>query len=156
MPECIMVTVHALLRKDPVILDLGTSVREAAQLMKACSVESVLVACRGHIIGIVTETDIVRNFIGADEVSYFSSVKDIMNRPALGIDAQRPLIEAADLMLRHRTYYLGVTNAGSLIGVISACDFLRPMALGHWQIVGLVPTARPSPPRLRDPQGRDL
>ncbi len=127
-----MVTVNALLKKDPIIVDLSISVIEAAQLMKACNVESVLVACRGRIIGIVTETDIVRNFVGADEVSYFLSVKDIMSRQALGIDVQRPLSEAADLMLRHRTFYLGVTKGGSLIGVISACDFLRPMTLNRW------------------------
>lgn len=127
-----MVTVNALLKEDPVVIDLNISVIEAAQLMKACNVESVLVACRGHIIGIVTETDIVRNFVGADNVSYFLSVKDIMSCRSIGIDAQRPLSEAADLMLRHRTFYLGVTKAGSLIGVISACDFLRPMTLNRW------------------------
>lgn len=127
-----MVTVNALLKKDPIIVDLSISVIEAAQLMKACNVESVLVACRGCIIGIVTETDIVRNFVGADEVSYFLSVKDIMSRQTLGIDVQRPLSEAADLMLRHRTFYLGVTKGGSLIGVISACDFLTPMTLNRW------------------------
>jgi CBS domain-containing protein len=127
-----MVTVNTLMKKDPVIVDLSTSVIEAAQLMRACNVESILVACRGHILGIVTETDIVRNFIGANKVSYFLSVRDIMSRPALGIDEQRPLAEAADLMHKHRTLHLGVTKAGSLIGVISACDFLRPMTFSHW------------------------
>lgn len=126
-----MVTVNTLMRKDPVIIDIGTSVIEAAQLMKVCNVESVLVAHRAHVIGIVTETDIVRNFVGADKVSYFLSVEHIMSRPALRIDEQRSLTEAADLMLKHRTLYLGVTKAGAFIGVISACDFLRPMTFGH-------------------------
>lgn len=127
-----MTTVNTLLKKDPVIVDLNISVIETAQLMKACNVESVLVACRGGIIGIVTETDIVRNFVSADAASYFTSVKDIMSRQSVKIDAECRLSEAADLMLRHRTFYLGVTQAGSLVGVISACDFLGPMSLNRW------------------------
>ena len=123
-----MVSVNALMKKDPVIVDIGTSVIEAAQLMKACNVESVLVALRGHVIGLVTETDIVRNFVASDKASYFLSVKDVMSHPALGIDKRGSLAEAADLMLQHRTFQLAVTNSGSLIGVISAWDFLRSMA----------------------------
>ncbi len=126
-----MVTVGKLMRRDPVIIDIGTSVIEAAQLMKACNVSSLLVACRGRNIGMVTETDIIRNFVGANRVSYFLAVHDILSNPALGIDEQRPLTEAADLMLRHRTLYLGVTKAGTLIGIISACDFLRSMIFGY-------------------------
>ncbi|MBX3328365.1 MAG: CBS domain-containing protein [Nitrospira sp.] len=114
------------MRKDPVIIDVGTPVIEAAQLMRVCNVTSLLVACRGRVIGMVTETDIVRNFVGANKVSYFFAVQDIIRSPVLGIDAQRPLSEAAHLMLKHGTFHLGVTRAGTFIGIISARDFLKP------------------------------
>lgn len=122
-----MITVDRLMKKDPVIVDIDTPVIEAAQLMKACNVASLLVACQGRIIGMLTETDIVRNFVSANKVSYFLSVHDIISSPTLGIDAQRPLVEAAHLMLKHRTFHLGVTKAGTFIGIISAHDFLKPV-----------------------------
>ena len=63
-----MVTVGQLMKQDLVTVDTGTSVIEAAKLMTACSVGSVLVAKKGHIVGIVTETDVVRKFVGADRL----------------------------------------------------------------------------------------
>ncbi len=123
-----MVTVGNLMRKDLVMVDEGTSVIEAAKLMKACNVESVLVARQAQIIGIVTESDIVRKFVGAEKAAYFLPVEAIMNSPLPRIEERRPLTEAADLMNRHHTLHLGVTKGGALIGLVSMRDFLRPVS----------------------------
>jgi CBS domain-containing protein len=76
-----MITVGTLMKKDPVTVDTGTSVVEAAKLMKACNVESVLVTHHARIVGILTESDIVKKFVGADKAPYFVPVEDIMSRP---------------------------------------------------------------------------
>jgi hypothetical protein len=91
-----MVTVSQLMKRDLVTVDSGTSVVEAAKLMKACNVGSVLVAHDHQIIGIVTESDVVRKFVGADKGPYFVAVEDIMSSPIVGIEERRPLTEAAD------------------------------------------------------------
>ena len=124
-----MVTVGNLMQKEPVTVDAGTSVIEAAKLMKACNVESVLVARQAQIIGILTESDVVKKFVGAEKVSYFVPVEDIMSSPVPGIEERRPLTEAADLMDKHRTLHLGVTKGGALIGLVSVRDFLRPVSI---------------------------
>ncbi|UVT16255.1 MAG: CBS domain-containing protein [Nitrospira sp.] len=123
-----MVTVGNLMRKDLVTVDEGTTVLEAAKLMKACNVESVLVARQAQIIGIVTESDIVKKFVGAEHTAYFLPVEKIMNSPVPRIEERQPLTEAADLMNRHRTLHLGVTKGGALIGLVSMRDFLRPVS----------------------------
>ena len=84
-----MITVGQLMKKDLVTVDAGTSVVEAAKLMKACNVESVLVAQKGRIAGIVTESDIVKKFVGADRVAYFIPIEDIMSSPIVEIEARR-------------------------------------------------------------------
>jgi CBS domain-containing protein len=127
-----MVTVGHLLQKEPVTVDAGTSVVEAARLMKDYNVESVLVARQAQIIGILTESDIVKKFVGADKVSYFMRVEDIMSSPVPGIEERRPLTEAADLMDKHRTLHLGVTKGGAFIGLVSVRDFLRPVSLDNF------------------------
>jgi CBS domain-containing protein len=124
-----MVTVGNLMQKEPVTVDAGTSVVEAAKLMKTCNVESVLVTRKTQIIGIVTESDVVKKFVGAEKLPYFVPVEEIMISPLPRIEERRPLTEAADLMDKHRTLHLGVTKEGALIGLVSVRDFLRPVSI---------------------------
>jgi CBS domain-containing protein len=124
-----MVTVRNLMQKEMVTVDVGTSVVEAAKLMRACSVESVHVAYQAQIIGIVSESDIVKKFVGAEKAAYFVPVEDIMSSPVPGIEERRLLTEAGDLMDRHSTLHLGVTKEGALVGLVSVRDFLRPVSI---------------------------
>ena len=124
-----MLTVGTLMKKELVTVDAGTSVVDAAKLMKTCNVGSVLVSEKGQIVGIVTESDVVRKFVGADKAPYFIAVEDIMSSPVLGIEERRPITEAAELMNRHHTRHLGVTKSGALVGVVSVRDFLQPVSV---------------------------
>ena len=127
-----MVTVGQLMKKNLVTVDTGTSVVEAAKLMKACNVGGVLVAQKGRIVGIVTESDIVTKFVGADRVAYFIPVEEIMSSPVVGIEERRPLTEAADLMYKHQTRHLGVTKNGSVVGILSVRDLLLPVSVDEF------------------------
>ncbi len=123
-----MITVSQLMKRDLVSVDSGTSVVEAAKLMKACNVGSVLVFHDHQVIGIVTESDIVKKFVGADKAAYYMPVEDIMSSPIIGIEERRPLTEAADLMNRHQTHHLGVTKGGAMVGILSVRDLLHPVS----------------------------
>jgi CBS domain-containing protein len=127
-----MVTVGQLMKKDLITVDAGTSVVETAKLMKACDVESVLVSNQSRIVGIVTESDIVKKVIGSDRSPYFIPVEDIMSSPIVGIEERRPLTEAADLMDKHQSRHLGVTKGGTVVGVLSVRDLLRPVSLDEF------------------------
>jgi len=127
-----MITVGQLMKKDLVTVDTGTSVIEAAKLMKACNVGSVLISHEGRVIGIVTESDIVRKVVGSDRGPYFIPVEDIMSSPIVGIEERSLLTEAADLMNRHQTRHLGVTKGGSVVGILSVRDLLRPVSIDEF------------------------
>lgn len=127
-----MITVGQLMKKDLVTVDTGTSVIEAAKLMKACNVGSVLIYHEGRVIGIVTESDIVRKVVGSDRGPYFIPVEDIMSSPIVGIEERCLLTEAADLMNRHQTRHLGVTKGGSVVGILSVRDLLRPVSIDEF------------------------
>lgn len=124
-----MVTVEQLMKQNVVAVEAGTLVVEAAKLMRCYNVGSVFVSQKGSIVGIVTESDVVKKFLGGEKVSYFSPVEQIMSSPVVGIEADRPVTEAADLMNTHRTRHLGVTKLGTFIGVVSVRDFLKPVAI---------------------------
>jgi len=123
-----MITVGQLMKKDLVTVDAGTSVIEAAKLMKVCNVAGVLIAHQGRVIGIVTESDIVKKVVGSDRSPYFIPVEDVMSSPVVGIEERRPLTEAADLMNKHQTRHLGVTKGGAVVGILSVRDLLRPVS----------------------------
>ena len=123
-----MVTVSQLMKRDLVSVDSGTSVVEAAKLMRACNVGSVLVFHDHQIIGILTESDVVKKFVGADKAPYYVPVEDIMSSPIIGIEERRPLTEAANLMNKHQTHHLGVTKGGAVVGILSVRDLLHPVS----------------------------
>jgi len=90
---------------------------EAAKLMKTHKIGSVLVKRDNRIVGIVTESDIIRRVIAAERIPYYVPVEEIMSSPVIGIDQQRPIIEAADMMNHHRTRHLAVFNATQSSGL---------------------------------------
>ncbi|MDF0643037.1 MAG: CBS domain-containing protein [Nitrospira sp.] len=124
-----MVPVGQLMKQDLATVDTGTSVVESAKLIKACNAGSVLVSHRVRIVGIVTESDIVRKFLGSERIAYFTPVESIVSSPVLGIEARQPITEAAEVMNKHRTRHLGLTKAGAIVGVVSVRDFLQPVAI---------------------------
>ena len=127
-----MVTVGELMKKELITVDISTSVVEAAKLMKACNIESVLVSRQSRIVGIVTESDIVKKVVGSDRMPSFIPVEEIMSSPVVGIEERRPLTEAADLMNKHQSRHLGVTKGGTVVGVLSVRDLLRPVSVDEF------------------------
>jgi CBS domain-containing protein len=127
--EAIMITVDQLMAKSLVNMDAGMSAMQAAKLMKAHKVGSVLVKRENRIVGIVTEPDIIRKVIGAERVPYYVRVEEIMSSPVIGIDWGRPVTEAADMMEQYGTRHLAVFNGGAIVGVLSVRDLLHPVAI---------------------------
>lgn len=115
-----------------ITVEAGTSAIEAAKLMRAHQIGSVFVQREHRIVGIVTETDIVRKIVAGDRVSYFVPVDQVMSSPVIGIEEHRPITEAADLMEEHRARHLAVTKAGRIVGVVSVRDLLRPVSIDEF------------------------
>lgn len=127
-----MVTISHLMTRHLVHIEAGTSAIEAAKLMTAHKVGSVFVTKNQRYIGIVTEPDIVRKVVGAERVPYYIPVEDIMSSPIVGIDEQRPITEAADLMEQHGTRHLAVFREGAVVGILSVRDLLHPVSIDEF------------------------
>lgn len=124
-----MVKVEHLMKKNLVSIEYGASISRAAKLMQSRGIGSVLVTLHGRIVGIVTEADIVKKAVAKHRCPEFITVEDIMSCPIIGIDERRPVIDAADLMERHQTRHLAVTQFQHIVGVLSVRDLLRPVAI---------------------------
>ncbi|HZC82446.1 MAG TPA: CBS domain-containing protein [Nitrospiraceae bacterium] len=124
-----MVKVAQLMNRELVSVQQGATAAAAAALMQQRKIGSIFILRSGEIVGIVTESDIVRKVVGAGFFPEKILVEEIMSAPIIGIEETRPLIEAADLMEANQTRHLAVTRSGSIVGVLSVRDLLRPVAV---------------------------
>lgn len=105
-------------------IDRDENVRVAAQLMRDRDIGSVLVTRGDDVIGIVTDTDMVRRVVAAGMDPARTTVEQIMSAPITSIEAEKTLLDANDLMAREHVRHLGVTANGKLVGMISVRDLV--------------------------------
>ncbi len=107
-----------------ITVDRDTSVRKAADIMKDNGIGSVFVSRDKEVIGILTDTDLVRRSVAAGLDSERTPVEQIMSAPVLKIDEDKTLLDANDLMAKEHVRHLGVSRGGQLIGMISVRDLV--------------------------------
>ncbi|MGH7232418.1 MAG: CBS domain-containing protein, partial [Nitrospiraceae bacterium] len=86
-----MVTAQKLMKQDLAKVQVSSPVSDAAKVMRERKIGSVFVEQNDRIVGIVTETDIVRQIVGRDQMPGFVPVASIMSSPVIGIDGARPI-----------------------------------------------------------------
>ncbi len=105
-------------------VDRDVSVKTAALMMRDNGIGSIFVTSGEEIIGILTDTDLVRRVvaIGADPME--TSVEKIMSAPIASIEGNRTLLDANDLMAKQHIRHLGITKDGQMVGMISVRDLV--------------------------------
>ena len=119
-----MGTVARIMTKDVKTVDPTTTVRSAAKLMKDARLGSLFVKKGAAIVGIITDTDLVRRALATDKDLNSLTVQDIMTSPVCSIEETRTIGDAHDMMGDLGVRHLGVTKAGEVVGVISVRDLL--------------------------------
>ena len=105
-------------------VDRDVSVKTAALMMRDNGIGSIFVTSGEEIIGILTDTDLVRRVVatGADPME--TSVEKIMSAPIASIEGNRTLLDANDLMAKQHIRHLGITKDGQMAGMISVRDLV--------------------------------
>ncbi len=118
-----MSKISHILLKNPVVVPTGTTLVEAAQLMKRNKVASVLITKNGRLAGIISVEDIMRSV--AERANFDISVDDIMHSPELSIGSDKWLIDAIVMLEHCKAAYISVVENGERIGIIRADDILH-------------------------------
>lgn len=104
-----------------------TDVKTAAVMMRDRNIGSLMVTRGGDskdVIGIVTDTDMVRRVLATAADTTKTTVEMIMSAPILTIDENKTLLDANDMMAQSHLRHLGVSRGGKLIGLISVRDLV--------------------------------
>jgi CBS domain-containing protein len=120
-PNLVGMPARALVKREPVTLSADATIREAAQLMSAQRVSSVLIVERGYLFGLVTDRDL-RNRALAPGLDTGRPVLDIATVAPLTVDARHPAFEALLLMARHNIHHVPVMDGDAVVGMITATD----------------------------------
>lgn len=123
-----MVRVEQLMTRDLACIDATQAVSVAANLMRAKRIGSLLVKRGEELVGIVTESDIVRKVVAFHLQPEFVHVEHIMSSPIVAIEESESVFEAAGIMKAARTRHLAVGDHSRVIGMLSVRDLLAPIA----------------------------
>ena len=111
-------------REKFVTVTRDTDARTAARIMRDRGIGSLFVTNDREIIGIITDTDMMRRVVAAGADASKTTVEQIMSAPIVTIEEHKTLLDANDLMAQSHLRHLGVTHEGELVGVISVRDLV--------------------------------
>jgi len=119
-----MSIVSQIMVKRPKSIGPKTSVAGAAKTMRQARVGSLLVKKGKKLIGIVTDTDIVRRAVAIGKPLGKLTVEKIMTTPICTIEGNQSVDDAQDMMADLGVRHLGVTKNGEIVGILSVRDLL--------------------------------
>jgi CBS domain-containing protein len=105
------------------------TVLEATQTMAEKRIGSLLVLEAGDMVGIVTETDVVRKVIAAGLPASSTSVGAVMNAPLIQIHIDDSARDASRLMGEKRVRHLAVTEGNKIMGLLSLRDLVKVVSI---------------------------
>jgi len=105
-------------------VDRDCSIRTGSEQLRDYNIGSLFITKGGEIIGILTDTDVVRRCVAGGLDPTKATVEEIMSAPILMIDENKTLLDANDLMARSHVRHLGASRNGKLAGMISVRDLV--------------------------------
>ena len=92
--------------------------------MRDRGIGSLFVTHGKEIIGLLTDTDMVRRVVAAGVDTHKTTAEHIMSAPIVTIEEDKTVLDANDLMAKTHIRHLGVTQGGKLVGMISVRDIV--------------------------------
>ena len=103
-------------REKFVTVERDTDAQTAARIMRDRGIGSLFVTNGKEIIGILTDTDMVRRVVATGADTHKTTVEQVMSAPIMTIEENKTLLDANDLMAKTHIRHLGVTQDGKLVG----------------------------------------
>jgi CBS domain-containing protein len=107
-----------------ITIERDTDAQTAARIMRDRGIGSLFVTNGKEIVGILTDTDMVRRVVAAGADTRKTTAEQIMSAPILTIEQNKTVLDANDLMAQTHIRHLGVTQDGKLVGMISVRDLV--------------------------------
>lgn len=120
-------TVFDVASKDLINLNAKDSIKEAAIVLSNEGIEGAPVVENGHIVGIITLSDIIQAIANDNETF---KIEDIMSKHIITVDKDVMIADAIEIMYKNKIGRLIVVDQDSTnpIGIITRTDLLDQIA----------------------------
>ena len=119
-------SIRDLMTKSPRSVESGSTVMEAARLMRDEDAGLIPIVEGEKLVGTVTDRDIAIRVVAEGKSPESITVGEIASRELVTIDPQQNLDEALRLMARHQVRRLPVVEEdGKLVGIVAQADIAR-------------------------------
>jgi signal transduction histidine kinase/CBS domain-containing protein/ActR/RegA family two-component response regulator len=132
----VWMTAKDVMSEDVLTVPANASVVSAAKVMAQSSISCVVVVNNEAVVGILTETDMLRKVAGQNKDFDKIQVTEIMSSPVIGIPPELPVLDVSRIMNEKHIRRLVVIDKGRLAGIITQTDMVRVMTFyGMWKEV---------------------
>ena len=119
-------SIRDLMTPNPRTLESGSSVVEAARLMRDEDAGIVPIVEDDRLVGTVTDRDVAVRVVAEGKNPESTTVGEISSRELVTVDPQQDLDEALRLMARHQVRRLPVVEEdGKLVGIVAQADVAK-------------------------------
>ncbi len=110
--------------REVFLVTTANTAEQAGRYMLEKNVSALPVVSEGHLVGVLSERDLVRRVLMHRRDWSTTSVGDIMTPDPLTVSSKDDLHECMVLMKRHGFRHLPVCDDGQLVGFLSLRDLL--------------------------------
>jgi CBS domain-containing protein len=108
------------------VIDPNMTIRDAARKMRADNIGALPVGEDGHLIGMVTDRDIVMRAVAEERPPGDTAVREVMSGNIVCCYMNDDLDRAASLMAEHQVRRLAVLSRDKqLVGMVALADLAR-------------------------------
>lgn len=128
------IPVSEIMTKDPITVTQDQTLYEANKLFGQHNIRHIPVVEKGHLIGMVSQTDLLRiSYADLDEkdeavvpaVYEMFNIGDIMTRVPVFVDISSTIKETAEILARQSFHSLPVLDQGKLVGIVTTTDLIN-------------------------------
>jgi signal-transduction protein with cAMP-binding, CBS, and nucleotidyltransferase domain len=118
-----MQTIEQVMTRDPLTVEEGSPVIEAARMMRDANIGDVLVSRPdGSICGIVTDRDLALQVVAEGADPNTLTVRDVCAHNLESVESGDPVAKAVSKMREKAIRRLPVIDDGRLVGIVSLGD----------------------------------
>ncbi len=114
------------LMKEPIKVHAEATLAEILEIMEKRHVSSVLVIDKGKPLGVISETDILREIArGCDKTRI---AKEVATKSLIAVEEETDIIEICKIMDKWNIRRVFVEKNGEIVGIVKLSDIIKEIA----------------------------
>ena len=134
--------VRDVMSKDVATVSPDQTVISTSQIMSERRVSCVVVVDRTFVVGVLTETDLLKKIVLSGKDFYEKPVATIMSKSVVSVSEDDSVLTASRIMQAKHIKRLPVLADEKLVGIVTQTDLTRALAqYGRWRDVAEIMTS---------------